>query len=119
MTAPPTPTGVYRQWFPASIKLDDRPLITNARVILADTGLFVYKQAPVQMGTDGEPVIAAAANYAAGPAPAARVPNGYYLQLADGSMAVITSSGNCGCGSKLKRWMPNWAVHSLPWPVAA
>lgn len=117
--APPVPTGAYRQYFPASVKVGDDPLITKARVILADTGLYVYTKVPVQRGADTEATFYAEANYAAAARPAGRVSNGYVLPLTDGRAAWITSSGGCGCSSMLKRWAPQWAAKSLPWPGSA
>lgn len=117
VAAPPTPSGAYRQFYPASVKIDGEKLITKARVVLADTGLYVYLQAPIDRGYDGSPVFVAQANYAAAAKPAVRVPNGYYLPLVDGRTATITTSGGCGCGNPLKRWMPTWSNNSLPWPA--
>lgn len=115
--APPTPTGVYAEFFPVSAKLPGSEIpIHKLRAMLTDTGLYLYRQAPVNRGSDGTVFFYSAVNYAGLIRPAASIRNGYVVPLADGTAVWLTGSGACGCGNALKSWQPGWASVRLPWP---
>jgi hypothetical protein len=116
--APPTPSGVYWAKFPVSAKLPgSNTPVHKLSAMLADTGLYLYRQVPVNRGADGKVFFYAPVNYAGLPQPGPTIKNGYVVPLADGDAVWLTGGGGCGCGNPLKRWAPQWAAIQLSWPA--
>lgn len=114
-TAAPTPTGAYASLYPASVVLPDKTVWHRCKVFLTPQGLIVYRAAPIRQGAEVAPDFTSAVNYAATPRLTNDARMGYYVSTAAGQV-TITGGGGCGCGNRLRYWVPEWAREVLPWP---
>lgn len=112
---PPRPHVVHASWYPAGIVLpasEGRRILQRAKILAADTGLYVFTAADESAPTWFSPI-----DYQETRRPRTGImaQNGIPVVTAAG-VTLITPMGGCGCGSALKRWMPSWAVREAPWP---
>jgi hypothetical protein len=109
-----TPSTIYVEYWPATVY---DPAAGKSRglcrVYLTDTGMHVFWTKP---SSGDAPHWSSAIDFeqTTPPNPHARAV-GQDIFTADGLM-IITPSGGCGCGVQLKRWIPNWARDTSPWP---
>lgn len=111
-----TPTGVYDSFYPASVLMPDREVWRRCKVFLTPQGVLIYRSAPVKPTEPIEPDFTSPINFAEARRPLNDARMGYYLPTAAG-LLTITGGGGCGCGNRLKYWVPEWANDVLPWPT--
>jgi hypothetical protein len=124
-TQAPRPTGQYAGWFPAMIDVPGLTRITRARCYVTPDGLYLWRRAPeaaTEQAQAETPDLWLPIRWdLTGPIPRSGVARvqGVYLSTEYG-IVHVTPQGGCGCGSRLKRWAPSWASHSLAgWPGEA
>ena len=97
-------------WWPADVTLPDGTALRRCRVYITTTDLVVF--------TDPEvPAFEAAVDFAQTPQPPAgnTWPRPSIDVHTDAGRAVVSPTGGCGCGHRLKRWTPDWASRRTPW----
>lgn len=127
MTEIPVPIAYRAEWFPAAVRLPDRPdPIRVARVWATAEGLYVYTQPPADRHTNraamGEPDFYSTIDYDKTPKPStnyAARQKGIHIVTAAGDVTIQRLAG-CGCSYRtLKNWRPSWASRNEAWEVGA
>jgi hypothetical protein len=107
------PLITYGSWFPASVLLPDGRIGHKARIYVTSEGLKVFLTKPADgLTPDWESPIVFSET--AKPDWTAR--NFGVDFVTEAGTVVVTPSGNCGCGSSLKRWGWPQAVTTGLWP---
>ena len=112
--SPPRPHYVHASWYPAGIKLPTGRILNRAKIFATDLGLYVFTAA-TDAPTWYSPIVF---RETCTPKAGIMAANGIPIVTDDGP-ALITPMGGCGCGSVLKRWVPEWARVEAPWPAQA
>lgn len=115
-TTTPTPTKVYRTWFPAGANVPGQTTRLRGKVFVTDAGLYVFQNSthldearpswysPVNFEETGAP----ATDYAA-------LQRGWQITTEAG-VVLVRLLGGCPCAFKrLKTWAPSWAVREAKW----
>jgi hypothetical protein len=117
-TAAPTPTAMRAEWWPVFVRLPGGgPVLMNAKVYAADTGLYVYTN---RDRGDGKPTLEwySPIDYDKTPRPSGRYGAGKagYRILTEAGEVIVQEAGNCGCGAKrVKHYRPEWATRVQTW----
>lgn len=116
----PSKIITYRAWWPGSVLLPDKRIMHRTRTYATSIGLLVYGHVP-DVGTPewGEltPDWWSPINFEATVRPtASQIPGrASDIQTAAG-LVVVTFTGGCGCGSRLKQWRPSFSTNVALWP---
>lgn len=109
-----SPTGIYRQWFPAIVVLPDGTRFNKAKVYATDAGLIVYGQAELP-----DPVFSSPILLDKTPAPGtdyASEQRGHVIVTEAGKVTVTKSTACSTCGMhRLRTWKPVWAFTEKTW----
>lgn len=107
-----TPTGVYRQWFPAIVGLPTGETLRQVRVFATDNGLYVYAQASLPAPVFQSPILLDKT-----PEPGtdyASRKRGYTIHTEAGRVSINLAP--CACGlTTLKSFRPDWARVEKTW----
>lgn len=116
----PEPSGVWRTWFPALVRLPDARLMYKAKVYATDAGLFIYGtgangqptevfHSPILLDKTAEP----GTDYAS-------EKRGHVIVTDAGRVTVQQTAGSsCGCNRELRTYAPTWAGVEKTWGVTA
>lgn len=94
---------VLGRWFPAAVRLPDSKILRNVYVLLAAgerEGLHIWSK-PGEVAELRLPADVGAVRV---PRTDRDAKHGFDVPLIDGTLAVVTKLGSCGCGSPLRRW---------------
>lgn len=109
----PTPSGVSAKWFPVTVKLPDHEQPwPRAKIYAAPEGLYIYLSPPDDGVTPDwfSPIVPGQQK----PTTGWRARNGVTIATEAGPV-TLTASGACGCGSPLKRWVPEFERKLVVW----
>lgn len=109
------PTGVYRTWFPAIVRLPGNlGQLVKAKAYATDAGLIVYTQqglphpifeSPILLDKTAEP----GTDYAS-------QQRGHFIVTEAGTVTITRGGGaGCGCAREIKAWTPPWATMEKTW----
>ncbi|HEY2101466.1 MAG TPA: hypothetical protein VGH72_33720 [Pseudonocardia sp.] len=117
----PSKIITYRAWWPASVLLPDGRVLHRTRAYATSIGLLVYASVPSVATPEWgglTPDWWSPIDFAATVKPASSLlpGRGTDIQTAAG-LAVVTFTGGCGCGSRLKQWRPSFSTQVAMWPA--
>jgi len=124
LTRIPIPTAVIDRWFPAFVRWPGEDMVLNlCKVFLTPQGLYVYKKRPTEPETftDG----AQPDRYAVvlwdetvKPVTGTTARNAGIPIMTSVGKVIVQPSGGCGCGSRMKHWLPDWSRNRITWETA-
>jgi hypothetical protein len=113
--AVPAPSAKSAEWYPVHVRLPDgTELGRRCKAYTTPEGLYVYTEVPAG-GDPAKPAWFSPITPGQTKPPTGwRARNGFTIDTAAGTVA-LTADGGCGCGSPLKRWVPQFSRKVVAW----
>lgn len=115
-TETPTPTKVYRTWFPAGANVPGITQRLRGKIYATDAGLYVYQDRRIM--DQARPDFYSPINFEETPEPSTKYSaqqTGWVITT-DAGRVLVRPLGACSCAFKhLKGWQPTWAVEETVW----
>lgn len=108
------PTGVYRTWFPAIVRLPDGRMLFKTKVFATDAGLIIYGQRELPHPVFESPMLLDKTNEPG--TDYASQQRGHVIVTEAGTVTITRGGGaGCGCNREIKAWAPPWAMVEKTW----
>lgn len=121
----PSKIITYRSWWPASVMLPaadgTKTTLHRVRAYATSIGLIVYSAVPSEGSVEwGEltPTWWSPIDFTATARPnASMIPGSVSDIQTMAGLVVVTFTGGCGCGMRLRNWRPSFSTQVGKWPA--